>query len=112
MAIRLNSLSFAEEVFDQMPHLYIFLVDGERFLRAAVLELTTLAPRSSRSAMMALLSNAFLAISASKASPSISGGNADRVDALSGQRMHHAQRASAAAGLCGAVPGSAFERRR
>ena len=36
--------------------------------------MTTLAPRASRSAMMALLSNALSAISASKAKPSMSGG--------------------------------------
>ena len=48
--------------------------------------MTILAPRSLRSAMMALLSKALSAISAPKARPSMSGGDADRVEAMAGQQ--------------------------
>ena len=68
-------LELAEEVLDEMPPFVHLLVEGEEgFARRGCWEITALAPRASRSAMMMLLSNALSAISASKANPSISGG--------------------------------------
>src|SRR6188508_838137 len=61
----------AEKVLDEMAPFVHLLVDGERPCAARML---ALAPRASRSAIMALLSNALSAISASKANPSMSGG--------------------------------------
>src|SRR3954447_22913218 len=55
-------------------HLYISSSRGRGFARRGCWEITALAPRASRSAMMLLLSNALSAISASKANPSMSGG--------------------------------------
>src|SRR5207247_1935530 len=74
MAIRLNSLSLQKKFSIRCRHLYISSSMARGFARRGCWEMTTFAPRSSRSAMMALLSNALSAISASKASPSISGG--------------------------------------
>ena len=62
------------ELVNQVPPLYISSSMARGFVRRGCWEMTTLAPRASRSAIMALLSNALSAISASKANPSISGG--------------------------------------
>src|SRR6186997_1766684 len=72
--MRLNSLSLPKKFSMRCRHLYIpsSMVSG--FARRGCWEMTTLAPRASRSAIMALLSNALSAISASKANPSMSGG--------------------------------------
>src|SRR6476661_3758071 len=50
-------------------------------------EMTTLAPRASRSSMMAFASKALSAIKAPKATPSMSGGTANRVEAMSWQQL-------------------------
>src|ERR1700722_2636601 len=51
-------LQFAEEVLIRCRHLYISSSMARGFARRGCWEMTTLAPRASRSAIMALLSNA------------------------------------------------------
>src|SRR5436309_14039162 len=56
MAIRLNSLSLQKKFSIRCRHLYISSSMARGFARRGCWEMTTFAPRSSRSAMMALLS--------------------------------------------------------
>ena len=66
-------LKLAEEVFDQVAPLVDLSVDRQRRGRRGCCEMTILAPRSLRSAMMELLSKALSAMKPSKARPSMSG---------------------------------------
>src|SRR5258708_25074953 len=74
MAMRLNSLSLQKKFSIRWRHLYISssILRGE--VRRECWEMTTFAPRVSRSAMMALASNALSAIRAPNSTPSIRGG--------------------------------------
>ena len=64
-------LELAEEVLDQMAPLVHLGVDRQRCGAPGCCEMTILAPRSSRSAMMALLSKALSAMKPPKSRPSI-----------------------------------------
>src|SRR5246500_3141015 len=64
-------LEFAEEVFDQMTPFVHLGVDLER---RGCCEITIVAPRWLRSAMMSLLSKALSAINAANSIPAMSGG--------------------------------------
>src|SRR4051794_40488736 len=71
--MRLNSLSLQKKFSIRWRHLYISASIWSGVVRRGCCEITTLAPRSSRSAMMSLLSKALSAIRAPNSRPSISG---------------------------------------
>src|SRR5690554_1092580 len=73
MAIRLNSLSLQKKFSIRWRHLYISASIFNGWIRRGCWEITILAPRSSRSSMMTLLSKALSAMNASKLTPSRSG---------------------------------------
>ena len=64
---------FAEEILDQVAPFVHLVVDGQRLVRRGCWEMTILAPRWLRSAMMALLSKALSAIKPPKQTPLMSG---------------------------------------
>jgi hypothetical protein len=68
----LELLELAEEVLDQMTPFVDLGVEWQRLVRRGCCEMTILAPRSLRSAMMALLSKALSAMRASQQRPSVS----------------------------------------
>src|SRR3954466_5791477 len=73
MAMRLNSLSLQKKFSIRWRHLYISVSIWSGVERRGCCEITTLAPRSLRSAMIWLLSKALSAIKAPNSIPSISG---------------------------------------
>src|SRR4051795_7585489 len=72
--MRLNSFSLQKKFSIKCRHLYISRSMSSGVVRRGCWAMTALAPRPSRSAIRALLSKAVSAISAPKASPSMSGG--------------------------------------
>src|SRR3954462_8164293 len=72
-AMRLNSLSLQKKFSIRWRHLYISASIWSGVARRGCCEITTLAPRSLRSAMISLLSKALSAIKAPNSIPSISG---------------------------------------
>src|SRR3954469_14659382 len=72
--MRLNSFSLQKKCSIKCRHLYISRSISSGVVRRGCWAMTTLAPRSFRSAMISLLSKAVSPINASKASPSMSGG--------------------------------------
>src|SRR3954471_18042854 len=72
--MRLNSFSLQKKFSIKCRHLYISRSISSGVVRRGCWAMTTLAPRSFRSAMISLLSKAVSPINASKASPSMSGG--------------------------------------
>src|SRR5215213_11505960 len=72
--MRLNSFSLQKKFSIRCRHLYISVSMASGVVRRGCWAITTLAPRASRSAIRALLSNAVSPISAPKASPSMRGG--------------------------------------
>src|SRR3954469_8807723 len=73
MAMRLNSLSLQKKFSIRWRHLYISASIWSGVARRGCCAITTLAPRSLRSAMISLLSKAVSAIKAPNSRPSISG---------------------------------------
>src|SRR3954471_116145 len=71
--MRLNSLSLQKKFSIRWRHLYISASIWSGVARRGCCEITTLAPRLSRSAIISLLSNALSAIKAPNSRPSISG---------------------------------------
>src|SRR5215471_618890 len=69
----LELLKLAKGDLDQMLPFVHLLVNDETLCRRGCWEITTLAPRSLRSAMMASLSKVLSVISTSKANPLMSG---------------------------------------
>ena len=72
--VRLNSFSLQKKFSIKCRHLYISRSMSSGVVRRGCWAMTTLAPRSFRSATMSLLSKAVSPISAPNVTPSISGG--------------------------------------
>src|SRR5215217_6852387 len=85
MAMRLNSLSLQKKFSIRWRHLYISRSMTSGGMRRGCWAMTTLAPRASRSAIMAFESNALSAIRASKNAVN-ERREADRVEALPRQK--------------------------
>src|SRR3982750_153760 len=89
--MRLNSLSLQKKFSIRWRHLYISVSICSGMARRGCCEITTLAPRSSRSAMMSLLSKAVSAIRAPNQGAKFEAfdqrRDPDGVKALTGQQL-------------------------
>ena len=113
----LEFLEFAKEVLDEVPPFVELASSGRGNARLGCCEMTILAPRSFRPAIIRLLSNALSAINPSKARPSMSGATPAVSKTMAGQKNEEHEIAerigeggySGRHAALGAADGPAFE---